>query len=187
MEREQDKPAQNDQAWFDALSGKEGTGQGALLHKVLREVELSEAAQEETEHDWQRLQFALKREASQQRFRLRHVALAASVLILVGAVAMLMPPRQNESHLDADDSAVMRGQAQRMIMSQNPERKAKQLEAELRNLGVQVVRRTTAEKTELDVTLSYPVSDDVRAVLESHIIPVPELGDLKVTFIKAPQ
>lgn len=186
MEQKENHPEQQDSAWFDALSGKTDTGQGARLRRMLREIELADAAQEDTAHDWQRLQFALRREAAQESkagFGLRYFALAASVLILVGAISMLVP-MGDMSHKPQpeEEGMVMRGISEQMIFSENPSQEAKQLESELASLGVKISRRETAEKIVLQISLLHPVKDEVRAVLEDRTIPVPDQGDLTVVF-----
>jgi len=187
MGQEDNKSAQDDQAWFDALSGKTDTGQAARLRNMLREVELADAAQEDTTHDWQRLQFALRREkaqpSGQARTGLRYFAIAASVLIVVGTVSMLMPKGEMPSSSAPESATMMRGTSEQVIFSATPEQDAIQLESELVRLGVKVVKSTSAEKIKLHITLSYPVKDEARAVLESRIIPVPDQGDLTVVFI----
>jgi hypothetical protein len=191
MGQEENKPGQDDQAWFDALSGKDDSGQGARLRRVLREAELMDASQEETVHDWHRLQFALRREDAEQagttRVGWRYFALAASVLILAGVVTMLMPRNEVAPQSRTEGAEVMRGKSAQVIMSTNPEQEAKQLESELLHLGVKIDRRSSAEKIELNIIMSYPVKDDVRAVLEARIIPVPDHGDLSVVYMKSRQ
>lgn len=188
MGQEEDKPVQDDQAWFDALHGKADSGQGARLRRVLREVELADAAQEDTSHDWQRLQFALRREESKRETEgnssYKYYALAASVLILVGTVSLLMPTSDVSNQSPPVAATVMRGTSEQVILSLAPEKEAKQLEIELIARGVNVARRDSAEKIELHIPLSYPVRDDVRAVLEARIIPVPDQGDLTVVFMQ---
>ena len=51
MEPDPNKPEQDDQAWFAALTGKAEEGQGAQLRRALRAIELADAAQEDTAHD----------------------------------------------------------------------------------------------------------------------------------------
>lgn len=188
MGQEENKPVQDDQAWFDALHGKADSGQGARLRRVLREVELADAAEQDTSHDWQRLQFALRREEAKpetkKRSSYRFYAMAASLLILVGTVSLLVPMSNVPKQSPPMSATVMRGTPEQVILSATPEQEANQLESELVRLGVNVTRRGTAEKIELHIPLSYPVRDEVRAALEARIIPVPDQGDLTVLFIQ---
>ena len=190
MGQEDNKSAQDDQAWFDALSGKTHAGQATRLRRMLREIELADAAQEDTTHDWQRLQFALRREeakpAGKKRYsEFKYYALAASVLIVAGTISLLMPWGEVTQQSPQEAASVMRGAAEQVLFSADPAQDATQLEAELRRLGVKVTRRAMAEKIELHILLAYPVSDEVRAVLEARVIPVPDQGDLTVMFIKS--
>ncbi len=184
MGQEENKSAQEDLAWFDALSGK-ADGQAARLRKVLREVELADAAQEDTTHDWQRLQFALKREEAKGRSSYQYYALAATVLIVVGTVTMLMPDREAALQAPPVAATVMRGTAEQVLFSADPARDAKRLEIDLLVLGVKVVKNESTDKTELHISMDYPVRQAVRAALEARTIPVPEQGDLTVVWIKS--
>lgn len=184
MAQDDNKSVQDDQAWFDALSGK-ADGQAARLRKVLREVELADAAQEDTSHDWQRLQFALKREEVRGRSSYQYYALAASILIVVGTITMLIPAREVALQSPPMAATVMRGASEQVLFSADPARDAKQLEIDLLVLGVKVVKNESADKTELHIAMDYPVRQAVRAVLEARIIPVPEQGDLTVVWIKS--
>lgn len=188
MEKSQHTTAQDDQAWFDALRGKTEDGQGAMLRHMIRQVESAESAQENIEHDWQRLQFALRREQKQQGWRgelgVRYFALAASVLILAGTLVMLRP--MGDEWLQTEPKAVgmMRGTAAQVIVSATAEQDAQQLEAELISLGVEVTRRAAAERIELHVVLTYPVTDEVRNALESRLVPVPEQDALDIVYVR---
>lgn len=188
MGQEEYRPVQDDQGWFDALHGKADSGQGAHLRRVLRGIELADAAEQDTSHDWQRLQFALRREEvnpeAKKRSSYRFYAMAASVLILVGTVSLLLPMRDVSKQSPPVSATVMRGTPEQVILSTTPAQEANQLESELVRLGVKVTRRGTAEKIELHIPLSYPVHDEVRAALEAHTIPVPDQGDLTVVFIQ---
>lgn len=183
MKQEDNKSAKDDQAWFDALSGK-ADGQAARLRKVLREVELADAAQEDTSHDWQRLQFAMRREEAKGHTSYKYYALAASILIVVGTITMLMPEHEAAMQTPQESASVMRGTSEQVILSSTSEQEAQHLESELVHLGVKATRNGSANRIELHIPLSYPVKDEVRAVLESHIIPVPEQGDMQIVFIQ---
>ena len=88
-----DKTLQDDQAWFDSLNGKGESAQAARLRQVLYEAELADAAKEDTTHDWQRLQFALKREKAKPESHIswhkKYYPIAASVLIVVCASSVI--------------------------------------------------------------------------------------------------
>lgn len=192
MEQKENKSALDDQAWFDALIGKTDAGQGARLRRMLYEAELADAAQEDTTHDWQRLQFALRREKNQQENKtgsgLRYFALAASLLIFASAINMLMPTSDLSYQSNAErEGAVMRGVSEQVIFSATPSQEAEQLEGELLRMGVKVHRRSTAEKTTLYISLSHPVKKEVRALLEARTIPLPDQDDLIIVFIPASQ
>jgi hypothetical protein len=184
MARDDNKSAQEDQAWLAALCGKTETGPAARLGRMLREVELADAAQEDTTHDWQRLQFAIRREQAKPRTSYKYYAIAASVLVMVGSVALLMKPGDVGQPTPMEAATMMRGAAEQVLLSAAPARDAQQLEKELMMLGVKVVKTVSADKTELHIALAYPVNSGVRAVLESRVIPVPEQGDLTVVFVQ---
>lgn len=172
----QDKSLQDDLDWFDGLSGKVEIGQGALLRRELAEIERAEADQQDLTHDWQRLQFAMRREKSQSTWNF--FAMAASVLIFFSAVYMLKPLGERPM-----DEAVMRGTTEQTRVSEHAVQDAAQLQAELSQLGVKVVRSSTAQKVTLRIELVYPVAQAVGAILEAHGIPLPEEGDLTVSFM----
>ena len=184
---EENKTSPEDQAWFDGLSGKVHTGQAAKLRKMLREVEAADAAKEDTQQDWERLQFALRREAAQSKKNHRapyqYYALAASLLIVAGTVTMLMPSKRAEM---TAPTAAMNMAQQSVIWTATPEKDAKQLETELLMLGVVAKRCDSPDKTELNISLLYPLSAEVLAVFAAHVIPVPEQGDLNVVFMQQP-
>lgn len=181
----QDKSPQDDLDWLTTLAGKSEGGQGARLRQALRDIEQVEAAQEDTTQDWERLRFAIRREQAQQKSTLRYVALAASLLIFVSTLRMMMPMEETVPGMEA--ATVMRGTAEQVILSANPKQEADQLQSELLRLGAQVVRRDSPAKVELHVTLVHPVSESIRALLEANTIPLPEQGDLKIVLISQPE
>jgi len=188
MTQDQNKSPQDDQAWFDALSGKSDAGQAARLRSVLREVELAEATQEDTTQDWERLQFALRREDAQatrtKRPAIQFYALAASVLVLVGTVSLMLPLGEETTQPLPTAATVMRGNAEQVLFSSTAAKDAKQLELELQLVGVKVSKTETPEKTVLRIQLQHPVTQAVRAVLEARVIPVPDQGDLNVVYMQ---
>ncbi len=189
---EENKSSQEDQAWFDALSGKVHTGPVAKLRKMLREVEAADAAKEDTRPDWERLQFALRREANQRKKNpstYRYYAMAASLLIVAGTVTLLLPSQKAEMDGSMQTSRMptaemMRGNAEQVVWTATPDKDAKQLEGELLMLGVLAKRCDFPDKTELNITMVYPLSAEVLAVFAAHVIPVPEDGDLNVVFMQ---
>jgi hypothetical protein len=185
MAQEEKQTHLEDQAWFDELSGKTDSAQAARLRKVLREAELSDAAKEDTTHDWERLQFALRREKAKPKVQVKYFAIAASLLIVMGTVSLLMPKNETSNLPPPQSATMMRGMSTQVIFSKTPEQDAIQLEAELVRLGVKVSRRGEVNNIELQIALTYPVKDAVRAALESRVIPVPEQGELTVAFIAA--
>ena len=189
MEQDNNQSAQDDKVWFDSLSGKIDTVQSTRLRSVLREVELTDAAKEDTTHDWQRLQFALRSEQSKSGGKYnsgyKYYAMAASVLVVVATASMLMPKNELPSPAPVESAVMMRGISAQVIFSKSPEKDAKQLEFELMSLGQTVTRQSEAGKIELRIKLTYPLNDKVRAALESRVIPVPDQGDLVVDFIPA--
>lgn len=188
MTQDENKSPQDDQAWFDALSGKADAGQAARLRSVLREVELAEAAQEDTTPDWERLQFALRREGAQatrtKRPASQYYALAASVLVLVGSVSLLLPLGEEAMQSPPTATTVMRGNPEQVLFSRTAAKDAKQLELELQLVGVKVSKTETPEKTVLQIQLHHPVTQAVHAVLEARVIPVPEQGELNVVYMQ---
>lgn len=177
----QDKNLQDDLDWFDGLIGKTEAGRGALLRRELDEIERTEAESQDLAHDWQRLQFAMRREKSHVKWGF--FAMAASILIVFSALSMFKPI--NDSPID---EMVMRGMAEQVIVSADVAHDAKQLQTELNQLGVKVFRHDfAAGKVVLQIQLTYPVHDEVRAALELHSIPVPDEGNLTVSFIQSAQ
>ena len=287
---------QDDQAWFDALNGKSDSAQAARLRQLLREAELADAAQEDISHDWQRLQFALRREKAKPEnkgiWQSKYYSIAASVFIVVCASSVIfetikdpeysssasapveipLPPPVDDAppakvtppaaarhgitrhskvnaapKLDERESVLLGArslisqQADRKIRRERPtsvegsdyprsmiaprlpylvvpnppepeviyrsvealspppphvnrvdvvstvtpEQDADRVKAELTQLGVGVVKDIQENKFVLIITLTYPVKEEVRTVLEAHHIPVPEQGELSVVFIKS--
>jgi len=189
MEQDNKQSAQDDKVWFESLSGKIDTAQSTRLRNVLREIELADAAKEDTTHDWQRLQFALRSEKNKSGDKYhsgyKYYAMAASVLVVIATASMLMPKNELQSPAPVESAVMMRGISEQVIFSKSPEKDAKQLEFELMSLGQTVTRQSEAGKIELRIKLTYPLSDKVRAALESRVIPVPEQGDLVVDFMLA--
>ena len=107
-----DKTLQDDQAWFDSLNGKGESAQAARLRQVLYEADLADAAKEDTTHDWQRLQFALRSEQSKSGGKYnsgyKYYAMAASVLVVVATASMLMPKNELPSPAPVESAVMMR-------------------------------------------------------------------------------
>jgi len=105
-----EQPLPDDQAWFDALNGKGDSGQAARLRQVLRAAELEAAAQEDVTHDWQRLQFALRREKAKPEStiskRNKYYPMAASVLIVVCASSVIFETIKEPSYSPSEPAPV---------------------------------------------------------------------------------
>ncbi|MDD2721848.1 MAG: hypothetical protein PHH47_11135 [Gallionella sp.] len=171
---------QDDFDWYDGLRGKSETGQGALLRRELAALERSGTEQDDLAHDWQRLQFAMRRERVNTGWNF--LAMAASVLMFISAISMLAPLGE----MPAEDS-LMRGASELVVVSADVAQDAGRLQADLVRLGVPVSRQLSTGKISLHIRLAYPVAPAVGELLESNAIALPEQGDLTVTFIQQPQ
>lgn len=176
----QHEDMQDDLDWFDALRGKSATGQGALLRRELAALERAGAEQEDLAHDWQRLQFAMRRERVGTNWNF--LAMAASVLIFCNAIYMLGALVE----MPAED-ALMRGTSEQVVVSAHAAQDASRLQDKLGRLGVKVSARRTVEKISVRIRLVYPVAQPVAELLEANAIPLPEHGDMTVTFIQQAQ
>lgn len=172
-----DNDLQDDFDWYDGLRGKSESGQGALLRRELAALERTGDEQQGMAHDWQRLQFAMRRERVNAGWNF--MAMAASVLMFVSAIYMLAPLGE----MPAEES-LMRGTAEMVVVSADAAQDANRLQDELARLGVKVARRSEAGKISLRIHLNYPLTQPVGELLESNGMPPPEQGDLTVTFIQ---
>lgn len=97
---------------------------------------------------------------------------------------MLMPTSDMTYQPSTEvDRVMMRGMSEPVIIHVDQLQEAKQFESELLRLGVKVHQNSTAKKHTLRITLSYPVKNEVRVLLEARIIQVPSQGDLTVVFV----
>ncbi len=275
---------QSDLDWFDALSGKTDPSKATRLRNILREAELADAAQEDTSHDWQRLQFAMKREKAKPEAkhpRFKYYSMVASVFILVCATSvilatlrepgytptetaytpiplpppvalappattsptvvtthsktehakvkavapldgskyeaaeqlmsrqrvmetmsersepmeelvspgmMMAPPAATVATSPASETprvAAIHDSSEQTVFTESPEQGANQLEAELAQLGVSVVKSHSEDRFILLIMLTYPVKTEVVRALSTRVIQVPEKGKLSVTFMKS--
>lgn len=173
-----DNDLQDDLDWYNGLRGKSETGQGALLRRELAALEHAGAEQEDMAHDWQRLQFAMRRERATVGWNF--MAMAASVLVFFSAIYLLGPLGQMPA-----EETLMRGGTEQVVVSEQAAQDASRLQDELARLGVQVSRQGAAEKVSVRIRLVYPVAQPVAELLEENAIPLPEHGDLTVTFVHA--
>lgn len=181
--------------WYAQLtqgaSGVDVNGQSSdplpeTLRRAMRDAEMKAVAEENLEHDWQRLRFTLRREidhASKSRTLWQFAALAATVLLVAGITIMLPHQSEDDPLGLASGDVKMRGVASEVVFSKDPSGEADRLERELVKSGVKVKRLVTAEKIELRIVLGASVSQVTKTILESKGIPVPEQGVLSVVYL----
>jgi hypothetical protein len=160
-----------------------------MLRNIMLEAEQREAGQENLDHDWQRLRFALRREARSERpawFGWPVFAQAAMLLAVVGSVALMSLPEQSPGPaLDGGDGVVMRGRFTQEIAVAEPATAAVQMAERLRVLGVAVELKHQPELSELRVRLTYPIAESVRTLLAKERVELPKQGDLHILYFPA--
>jgi hypothetical protein len=180
-----------DQDWTDALAGKpnadadpEVTRRATSLRQaILRHDAVLGANDFDVESGLQKLQFRLRREGlggeSKPAFysnRFVQYAMAASIVLTVGLTMRLYmyeQPPQNEA-------AIVRGNAQQIILAAAPESRLKQLTTELDQLGIKYQIERKAGKILLKVQGVDPVKDDVANFLEKNHIKPPAGIDVEL-------
>jgi hypothetical protein len=178
-------------AWLASLAGRsEGKDKEiSMLRNIMLEAEQREAGQENLDHDWQRLRFALRREARSERaawFGWPVFAQAAMLLAVVGGVALMSLPEQSPGPaLDGGDGVVMRGRFTQELAVAEPAAAAVQMAERLRLLGVEVELKHQPELSELQVRLNHPIAPAVNSLFAEEQIELPRQGDLYLLFVPA--
>jgi hypothetical protein len=179
-------------AWLASLAGRGESKdkESAMLRRIMLEAEQREAGQpdqDSLDHDWQRLRFALRREARSERpawLGWPVFAQAAMLLAVVGGVALMSLPEQTPGPaLDGGDGVVMRGRFTQELAVAEPATAAVQMAERLRVLGVAVELKHQPELSELRVRLAHPVAAAVNALFAEAQIELPRQGDLYVLFV----
>ncbi len=178
-------------AWLASLAGhgQSEDRETRMLREIMLEAEQSQASQESLDHDWQRLRFALRREARSERnagFRWPVFAQAASLLLVIGAVVLMSLQKPEPSPTPvAGDVLVMRGRFTQEVAVAEPAAAAARMAERLHALGVAVELKHQPERSELQVRLVYPVAPAVNALFAEQQIELPRQGDLYVLFVLA--
>lgn len=166
----------------------------APVHKAMLEAERVQVEKEEaeTDRDWQRLQFRMRREqVEQERSKKapwydlsntssRNYAMAAALTLVLGAGLIFGPPTGG----DGFDDQVMRGAKIEVVRVKNAKVQGQQLVEDLKKAGAKVSLKQTAGKTFVDVAFDRPVSAAIATVLEAQAIGVPEQGNLKIQLVE---
>ena len=178
-------------AWLASLAGRGESKdkESAMLRRIMLEAEQREAGQPDQnslDHDWQRLRFALRREARNERparFGWPVFAQAAMLLAVVGGVALMSLPEQTPGPaLDGGDGVVMRGHFTQELAVAEPAAAAVRMAERLRALGVTVELKHQPELSELRVRLAYPIPESVITLLAKEQVELPKQGDLRILF-----
>ncbi len=160
-----------------------------MLRNIMLEAEQRKAGQENLDQDWQRLRFALRREARSEhpaRFGWPVFAQAAMLLVVVGGVALMSLPEQSPGPaLDGGDGVVMRGHFTQELAVAEPAAAAVQMAERLRLLGVEVELKHQPELSELQVRLNHPIAPAVNSLFAEEQIELPRRGDLYLLFVPA--
>lgn len=178
-------------AWLASLAGRPGTDdkEAAMLRRIMLDADPRQAGQDNLDHDWQRLRFALRREARRERpawFDRAVFAQAAMFLVVLAGVALMAPPERTPGLAsDGGDGVIMRGKFNQEVAAADPAAAAADLAGRLRALGVAVELKSKPELTELRVRLIHPVAPPVRALFAGEQIELPGHGDLHVLFVPA--
>lgn len=176
-------------AWLASLAGRgeNGDKECRMLRQIMLNAEQRQGSEENLEHDWQRLRFALRREARTERstgWRWPLLAQAAMLILVVGAVTFMALPEHSRGPIQ-DDGAVMRGRFTQEIAVAEPAAAAEKLAERLRVLGVAVELKHQPELSELRVRLEYPVATAVKSLFTEEQIELPKQGDIYLLFVPA--
>jgi hypothetical protein len=179
--------------WLTDLT--QGTSkETAPIKKAMLEAEQVQTKKEqaETERDWQRLQFRMRREQVEQERNKkaawydltnpssRNYAMAAALTLVLGAGLIFGPPTGN----DAFDDQVMRGARTEVVRVKDAKVQGQQLLDDLKKAGAKVSLKQVAGKTFIDVAFDRPVNAAISKILEGQAIGVPEQGNLKIQLVE---
>lgn len=177
--------------WLATLAGRgiREDKETRMLRELMLDAEHRTGDQENLDHDWQRLRFALRREARDERpvwLDWPAFARVAMLLAVVGVVAVMTLPEQTPGPaLDGGDGVVMRGRFTQEIAVADPAAAAVRMAERLRTLGVAVELKHQPELSELRVRLDHPVAPAVKLLFAEAQIELPRQGDLYVLFVPA--
>jgi hypothetical protein len=190
----------------DLVSGKSRQDAGDVplhvVHQTLKANDAKESAAEamQSDSDWQRLQFALRREqieadkARKEREAKswfanpakRNMAMAAAVAAVVGLGAVFGPgsPVPGGTSSGIIDPSVQRGVKTELIRSTNPTATAQSWVQEIRAAGGQAQLRSADGKVFVDVALQRPIPKAMIELFEKRAVPLPETGNLMLQFME---
>lgn len=181
-------------AWLAQLSRsdkKTDIDEMAVLRQIMRDAERQDALEEDVEHDWQRLRFSIKREERRMSsgvfVNLRYAVQAAMVLVAVFSVYFMLPGQEGMSPTSDMEEPVMRGKNSQTLYSRQIREDAEKMYQHLLSLGVNAKKSVAADKVEIQVNLTYPLSLELTALLQGEDIPVPRSGDLYLVYLPAAQ
>jgi hypothetical protein len=189
----QEKADDDIDQWLDNLA-QGSTKETAPIKKAILNADQQQREQEEveTERDWQRLQFRMRREQIEQQRQKkaawydlsnsssRNYAMAAAFTLVIGAGLIFGPPTGN----DGIDEQVMRGAKTEVVRVKDAKVQGEQLLQDLKKAGAKVSLKQLAGKTFIDVAFDRPVNTNIVKVLEAQAIAVPEQGNLKIQFVE---
>jgi hypothetical protein len=187
------KTTDNIDQWLADLT-QGSSKETAPIHKAILEAERAQVEKEqaETERDWQRLQFRMRREQVEQERNKktawydlsnpssRNYAMAAALTLVLGAGLIFGPPTGG----DGFDDQVMRGAKIEVVRVKDAKVQGQQLVEDLKKAGAKVSLKQAAGKTFVDVAFDRPVSPAITKVLEAQTIGVPEQGNLKIQLVE---
>lgn len=177
-------------AWLAALLSSE-TGETGALRQAMMDEERKARLEEDITHDWQRLRFAIRREeqamSSGLFVNLRYAAQAAMVLVAVFGVYFMLPGHEGMSPTSVMEEPVMRGKNSQPLYSKHVREDAENMYQRLANMGVKVNKSVSADKVEIQIYLTYPLSRELIGLLQGEDIPVPRSGDLYLVYLPAAQ
>lgn len=191
--------ADDDNAWFEALAGRENVPQAndpasagphvreaAALRELIRrhssepEIPLMPAVDPARENELiARARAAgLLREPAATAVRrpwiLRGALAAAAVIVLAVGLTLLRtaPP----------DTGTLRGGGTTQLRTRDPAALKRKLTEELSAAGAHVTGFERLGRPGIDVDLPQPLTPEVRRILEEHGLPIPADGELTVEF-----
>jgi hypothetical protein len=182
-----------DEEWINSLNGKAKKNiddlEISVLRDLLRKQDIALASKENIEQDWQKLRFSLKREmrsAPINRFFNVRYAQAAIVLLAMFGLYQFIPTSNPTSPSQGDvDLLVMRGKYTQDIFVVDPLMSATQMAEKLRQLNIPVVLNAKHDFIEIKVALTYPITKNVRELLESNQVRLPNEGDLYLIYSRS--
>lgn len=179
-------------AWLAQLSRLDHAEdpETVALRRALLDAEKQELLNENTEHDWERLKFAIKREESAKSSGIlnsfRYTAQAAVVLMAVLGVYFMLPDGGGRApSVTVQEEPVMRGKNIQELYSRNIKADAELAYQRLIKLGVGAKMSVSPNRIEIRMELTYPLSEQARDFLHEQDIAIPNAGELYLVYVPA--